>query len=125
VDGCCHSIHPNYPKICEIKLHWCRHLWWNNEQLLKALERRPERAARLKQTRFWIDMGELEGSTTAIQRANVERAHQFADVLKKHHTKAESDIHWLEVKDGKHNETSWAQRFGDVLEFLFKPIEDD
>jgi predicted alpha/beta superfamily hydrolase len=90
-------------------------LWWDNQQLLKMIQSDP---APLKREKIWLDIGTAEGppeeSRTAV--ANVD---MLTQVLKGAGLTEGRDFVSQKVEGAQHNETAWAARFGDVLQFFF------
>jgi enterochelin esterase-like enzyme len=68
-------------------------------------------AAWVKKTRIWLDVGSKE--------FNLARARRFARFLESQGRKPGSDFQYLEVKDAGHDVKAWAERFDQVLLFLF------
>lgn len=72
--------------------------------------------------RIWIDIGTEEGARegrmAAFNRA-VEDCRALAAVLENRGLQPDRDFRLLIVEGGRHHETDWAQRFAQVLEFLF------
>ena len=98
VFGCCAAMSPS--------------LWWDDEHLLHAIEREP---AGLQHTRLWLDMGGLEGFSDHGRWANIRRARALAACL----AYRSDGVCYRELPDGLHNEWAWAERYPNVLEFLF------
>lgn len=88
-------------------------LFWDDENLLKRLEQKPEL---LRSVVCYADMGTAEGRDESVHRANVERIDRLQAVLKQSGSAA-----WVRTIDGgRHNEAAWAERFGDALQFLLR-----
>ncbi len=96
-------------------------LHWDDENLLRSFEANANNASGMEDVRFWIDMGTHEGGSEEARQSNIERTRRLAKAFGKSQANAEKNIRHVEVPDGRHNEASWASRFGDVLEFLFPP----
>jgi predicted alpha/beta superfamily hydrolase len=85
-------------------------VWWNKRVILALVgEARPR-----PDLRIWLDMGMAEGlrhlrDTDLLHRRLLQRG--WRD-----HT----DLSYLRVPGGQHNEDSWAARFDQVLQFLFE-----
>jgi predicted alpha/beta superfamily hydrolase len=87
-------------------------VWWNNKGILRlASEVTPK--PRLK---IWLDIGTRESPTA------VADTKQLRDVLIDRGWSLESDLHFCEVRGGRHNEAHWAKRVGPMLEYLFPAI---
>jgi len=91
-------------------------LGWNQEALLKQIENQP---TSISQTRFWIDMGTSEGSSAESQQANVARVQRLVRAMESGGLVPGKDFKCLIVPDGRHHESAWGERFGEVLLFLY------
>jgi predicted alpha/beta superfamily hydrolase len=84
-------------------------VWWNDRAILRTISAghaRPD-------LRIWLDMGTGEGlrhlrDTDLLQRRLIQNG--WRDGF---------DLRYLRVPGGQHNEDAWAERFGQVLRFLF------
>ena len=84
-------------------------LWWNHRSLLSmAFRIRPRPEAKI-----WLDMGTSEGIR------HLRDADMLYRTLLQQGWEAGVDLAYARVEGGLHNEEAWAQRFGDVLRFLF------
>jgi predicted alpha/beta superfamily hydrolase len=85
--------------------------WWDGRSITKTVQdlaHRPE-------LRLWVDIGTGEtGEALAHTRA-------LRDALLRKGWQEGSDLRYLEVDGGTHDEAAWAKRMGDVLEFLYPP----
>lgn len=80
-------------------------VWWGDRYIVKN--------AKKTKARIWLDIGAKEGpQAVADTRA-------FNDKLVELGWKPGKDLAYYEIADGEHNETSWANRFGEMLMFLF------
>lgn len=80
-------------------------VWWGDRYIVKN--------AKKTSARIWLDIGAKEGpQAVADTRA-------FNDKLVELGWKPGKDLAYYEVADGEHNETSWANRVGEMLMFLF------
>lgn len=90
-------------------------VWWDKRVILKMLTNltNPANPTNLANpsVRIWLDVGLKEGGQT------IRNARKLRDVL----TGAGNDVRYVEDADGDHTERSWAQRFGDALEYLYGP----
>jgi predicted alpha/beta superfamily hydrolase len=107
-----------HPKIFAACAAISPSLGWNQESLLKELEVQPER---LQPIRVWIDMGTSEGRNAESQQANVARVERLGRALESAGSVRGRDFQWKIIPEGKHHEGDWAERFGEVLEFLYPP----
>jgi predicted alpha/beta superfamily hydrolase len=84
-------------------------IWWNNRSILSFVEApftRPE-------IRIWLDMGLSEGAK------HLRDTDQLFRFLKRRGWRENIDLAYQRVPDGVHSEDAWADRFNDVLRFLF------
>lgn len=84
-------------------------IWWDNRsilQLVEAHETRPE-------LRIWLDMGTSEGAR------HLRDTDQLFRLLKRRGWREHIDLAYQRVPGGIHTEDAWADRFDDVLRFLF------
>jgi predicted alpha/beta superfamily hydrolase len=96
-------------------------LMWNDGSVIDRLRKD---ASPLKRTRIWLDMGTNEGHQIEAFSTAVRDARELAEVLKNAGLKPDRDFKYLEVKNGEHNEASWAGRFDQILTFLFAERKD-
>jgi predicted alpha/beta superfamily hydrolase len=87
-------------------------VWWNQRIILRfAASATPQ-----PRPHIWLDIGTREGPKI------VPDVEQFRDVLVKKGWRENQDLHYERVEGGEHNETSWSQRIGRVLAFLYPAI---
>jgi predicted alpha/beta superfamily hydrolase len=92
-------------------------LWWDGERLIREVG---DHLGGLARCRLWLDMGGQEGHSESGMAAMVRRARRLAF----HFRKLPVDqFRFCEVPDAGHNETAWAQRYPDVLRFLYPAHE--
>jgi predicted alpha/beta superfamily hydrolase len=84
-------------------------LWWDHRSILNAIAQQSTKP----ELRIWLDMGTAEGARHLRDAEALER------LLVKRGWRPGSDLTFVEVKGALHEEGSWAERFGDVLRFLF------
>ncbi len=82
-------------------------IWWDHRSIFHVVNQvRPE-------LRLWLDIGTAEGprhvrDTDLLKQALVRRGWRLG-----------LDLAYAKVTGGTHDETAWAERWGDVLRFLF------
>jgi predicted alpha/beta superfamily hydrolase len=84
-------------------------LWWDHRSILSIINKpgpKPD-------LRIWMDMGTAEGAR------HVRDADLLAQVLVRQGWKPGIDLEYEKVEGAVHDELAWAERFGDVLRFLF------
>ncbi len=83
-------------------------LWWDRRSLFTEVERlSPE-----PRPRIWLDMGLLEGGK------HLRNAAAMARLLRRKGWN-DQNLRFLRAEGGVHAESAWAERFGEVLRFLF------
>ncbi len=84
-------------------------VWWGRRAILRYVARvKPK-----PDTRVWLDMG------TAESRHGVADARKLRNALVRAGWREDVDLAYSEPHGATHSEFAWAQRVGDVLEFLF------
>jgi predicted alpha/beta superfamily hydrolase len=84
-------------------------LWWDHRSILSIVNQpgpKPD-------LRIWMDMGTAEGAR------HVRDADLLAQVLIRQGWKPGVNLEYEKVEGAMHDELAWAERFGDVLRFLF------
>jgi predicted alpha/beta superfamily hydrolase len=91
--------------------------WWNDGEMLKRLELDGD-APWAKGKRIWVDVGTKEGEADQHEKY-LDGVKRIAAVLKHAGLKEGGDYEARIIVDAAHNEAAWAERFGEVLTFLF------
>lgn len=94
-------------------------LMWNDQAILKRI--RKQKAKPLKRLKLWFDMGTKEGRQIESYSTALQYTQTLEKYLKKAHREPDVDYKYVEVKNGEHNEASWAARIDEILRFLFPP----
>ena len=84
-------------------------LWWDHRSILSFVTQ----AEPKPQLKIWLDMGTAEG---ARHVRDTELLHRLLIRLE---WREGIDLAYMEAAGAVHDEAAWAQRFGDVLRFLF------
>jgi len=84
-------------------------IWWNNRSILSFVEAPFTRPS----LRIWIDIGMNEGAKHLRDTDHLFR------LLKRRGWREHIDLAYQRVPGGVHSEDAWADRFDDVLRFLF------
>jgi predicted alpha/beta superfamily hydrolase len=90
-------------------------LWWDERKMLIALETDNRW---MKRVRLWVDMGTAEGSGTNAEK-NLAAARELDAIMHRAGLREGIDYRYAEFEGAAHNEQSWADRFDQVLLFLF------
>ncbi|QNI30374.1 alpha/beta hydrolase [Alloacidobacterium dinghuense] len=88
-------------------------VWWNHKSIISYVNE--TRLAHLP--RIWLDVGTAEGRRTLADADLLERR------LRANGWRPDIDLQYLHVAGGTHDEASWAQRVGPMLNFLFPASE--
>ncbi|WP_235011297.1 alpha/beta hydrolase [Bryocella elongata] len=105
-------------------------LWWNNRSVFEWLaQRAPLKTSKIRprfappppeypHPRLWLDIGTHEGlrhvrDADMLHRRLIDRG--WRDGI---------DLRYLKVPGGLHNEDAWANRFDQMLTFLFPPQKE-
>ncbi len=86
-------------------------LWWDHRSIFGLINQpgpKPD-------LRIWLDMGTAEGSR------HVRDADLLEAMLVRRGWRPGADLAYARVEGAVHDEQAWADRFGDVLRFLFPP----
>lgn len=84
-------------------------VWWANNQIIREIALVGERLP----LRIWLDIGRREGSRIKHQ------VRALREILLANGWQEDADLAYFEFPEAEHNEAAWAQRFGEVLKFLF------
>lgn len=94
-------------------------IWWNDRALLDWVEQHDKPGSRV-----WIDMGTLESGQTVDLDNNgvddsVDNLRALRDRMVTQGFVEGADLFVFEDEGARHNEAYWAERFPDILRFLF------
>lgn len=84
-------------------------LWWDHRSIFSVINQ-PGPKPGLK---IWLDMGTAEGGR------HVRDADMLDQMLVKRGWRSGVDLAYVKAEGAVHDEQAWAERFGDVLRFLF------
>lgn len=88
-------------------------VWWDDRVILKEVEALPRKTTQ----RIWLDAGTAEGDEV------IADARRLRDALVQKGWTIGQDLSYMEAAGGGHNEKSWGDRVGLVLQFLFPPSQ--
>jgi predicted alpha/beta superfamily hydrolase len=98
-----------YPNVFSKLAVMSPSIWWNGRSILHLVDSTDPRP----DLRIWLDMGSAEG----------QRHLRDCDLLHAHLTargwQDAANLCYERIPGGLHNEDAWADRFGQVLQFLF------
>jgi predicted alpha/beta superfamily hydrolase len=83
--------------------------WWANNQIIREAAKIDNRLP----LRIWLDIGKREGSQIKHQ------VRALKEILLAHGWQDGRDLAYYEIPNARHDESAWAARFGNVLEFLY------
>ncbi|MFA5478811.1 MAG: alpha/beta hydrolase-fold protein [Candidatus Muiribacteriota bacterium] len=86
-------------------------LWWNDNKIINLIRER-------KGIKLWIDMGKKEGEIIPEMNNPTKSTRMLVQKLQQLGYSPSSFI-YKEYENGEHNEKSWAERFPEILKFLF------
>ncbi len=98
-----------YPSVYGTLLVVSPSIWWDDMMIVKRVDGLDKRTSQ----RIWLDMGGNEGPGT------VEQARSLRDALVRKGWKAGEDLRFGEFAGAGHDESAWAERFGQMLVFAF------
>jgi predicted alpha/beta superfamily hydrolase len=84
-------------------------VWWDHRSILSIVNQ----AGAKPHLRIWMDMGTAEGAR------HVRDADLLEQVLLRRGWRLGVDLAYEKAEGAVHDEQAWAERFGDVLRFLF------
>ena len=84
-------------------------IWWNGRSILRLVRR----ASIDPELVIWLDIGTAEGAH------HVRDTDLLFSILAERGWQSGRDLVYQRVLGGLHNEDAWADRFGDILSFLF------
>ncbi len=90
-------------------------IWWNHRSILRLVETQGARAKFKPNLRIWLDMGTAEGAR------HLRDTDQLFQLLERRGWRENVDLAYQRKKGAIHTEDAWADRFDDVLRFLFPP----
>ncbi|MBC8107563.1 MAG: hypothetical protein H7Z14_13305 [Anaerolineae bacterium] len=90
-------------------------LWWDNRDLTKHLYVDHDW---MKTCKIWFDMGTDEGAGQYSER-NMLATRELAGIFSRARLSEDVAYRYREIDKAKHNEQAWAERFDQVLLFLF------
>jgi predicted alpha/beta superfamily hydrolase len=90
-------------------------VWWADNQIVHYTEDR----TRKPPLRIWLDTGTKEGRDPKEAQTTVAGARLLKKTLIGKGWEEGKDFKYFEAEGAEHNETAWAARFGQILEFLF------
>ena len=98
-----------YPSVFSKLAVMSPSLWWDHRSILSIVNRPGAK----RDLRIWMDMGTAEGAR------HVRDADLLEQVLLRLGWRLGVDLAYEKVVGAVHDEQAWAERFGDVLRFLF------
>ena len=87
-------------------------VWWANNQIIREVAKLDERLP----LRIWLDIGRKEGSRIKHQ------VRALREILIADGWRENEDLAYFEIPNARHEESAWAERFGEVLKFLYPKI---
>jgi predicted alpha/beta superfamily hydrolase len=84
-------------------------VWWANNQIIREVAKLDERLP----LRIWLDIGSKEVSRIKHQ------VRALREILIADGWRENEDLAYFEIPNARHDESAWAERFGEVLKFLY------
>jgi predicted alpha/beta superfamily hydrolase len=84
-------------------------LWWDHRSIFHVINQRVSKP----ELRIWLDIGTAEGGR------HVRDADLLEQGLLRRGWRSGVDLEYRKAEGGTHDETAWAERFGEMLRFLF------
>jgi len=91
-------------------------LGWDDERLLKELERKGSWPENLG---LWFSMGTLEGGSEESRQSNLERARRLEVAVSRRMLDRSGIVEYNEILDGKHQEEDWVSPFSSAIRRAF------
>lgn len=91
-------------------------LMWDEASLLAELKFKP---GPLKRLRVWLDMGTKEGGALPMFNSALGYTRELREIMEKVEMRKGVDFKYMEAEGAVHNEGAWAERFDQVLLFLY------
>jgi predicted alpha/beta superfamily hydrolase len=90
-------------------------LWWDQRSMLVEFQTDNRW---MRRTKIWLDMGTAEGSVI-FPEGHIINARLMRSTMSRAGLKEGTDFKYFEAEGAGHNEQAWAERFDQVLLFLF------
>jgi predicted alpha/beta superfamily hydrolase len=90
-------------------------VWWANRDIVTRVS---NLSAKLP-LRIWVDIGTAEDGSDAENQETVDDTRQLRDALIGEGWSLNSDLKYLEVEGGRHDENAWKARMDQILMYLY------
>lgn len=90
-------------------------IWWDDCAIYKIVDKIDDKTR--PPLKIWLDTGTHEPGW--------ERCATLRDGLVEKGWRVDDDLHYLEAEGAEHSEAAWAERFDDVLRFLYPAVPPD
>lgn len=84
-------------------------VWWDNRIILREIQQLPTK----RPLKIWLDMGTAEGGMS------LKDTEMLRDAMSAKGWSVGTELAYSEIEGATHNESSWAERVGPFLQFLF------
>jgi predicted alpha/beta superfamily hydrolase len=88
-------------------------VWWDDKVILREIAQLPKKPS----LKIWLDMGTEEGGMS------LEDTEKLRDAMSAKGWVVGKDLAYSEIEGATHSESSWAERVGPFLQFLFPLTE--
>ncbi len=93
-------------------------VWWANRDIVTRVEGLSAKPP----LRIWVDIGTNEDGSVSESEQTVNDTRALRDALVAEGWVLDTDLKYLEVQGGRHNELSWAARMDQILKYLYPPV---
>ncbi|MFL5349796.1 MAG: alpha/beta hydrolase-fold protein [Hyalangium sp.] len=92
-------------------------VWWADRDIVTRVNNLTGKPP----LRIWLDIGTNEDATAAESQQTVDDTRALRDALTAKGWVLDNDLKYFEDPGAKHNETAWAGRTEQILEYLYPP----
>jgi predicted alpha/beta superfamily hydrolase len=93
-------------------------VWWAERDIVSRVDSLTSKAP----TRIWVDIGTNEDGSVSESQKTVDDTRALRDALIAKGWVLDTDLKYLEVPGGRHNELAWAARMDQILKYLYPPV---
>jgi predicted alpha/beta superfamily hydrolase len=93
-------------------------VWWAGRDIVTRVNNLPEK----KPLRIWVDIGTHEDRSDAENQETVDDTRLLRDALTTKGWALDTDLKYLEVEGGRHDENAWKARMDQILMYLYPPV---
>ena len=94
-------------------------VWWAERDIVTRVQNMTSKPP----MRIWVDIGTTEDNSVEDSQKTVDDTRALRDALIGEGWVLDTDLKYLEVPGGRHNELAWAARMDQILKFLYPPVQ--